>query len=84
MSWIVSVFVDVRAARGLEVHLTSGRRSHTDSVFGIKWTAGRVVSVQSHNRVHTFGCAYGSCHDLFSSAMFVGASCRSMTADQDR
>ena len=53
MCWIVSVFVDVRAAPGPEVHLTSGRRSHTDSVFGIKWTAGRVVSVPSHNRACT-------------------------------
>ena len=72
MSWIVSVFVDVRAARGLEVHLTSGRRSHTDSVFGIKWTAGRVVSVPSHNRACTR--VYCSCHDLFSSTKFVGPS----------
>ena len=45
MCWIVSVVVDVRSAPGHEVHLTSSRRSHTDSVFGIKWTAGRVVSV---------------------------------------
>ena len=45
MCWIVSVVVDVRSAPGHEVHLTSSRRSHTHKVFGIKWTAGTVVSV---------------------------------------
>ena len=45
MCWIVPLVVDVRSAPGHEVHFTSSRHSHTDSVFGIKWTAGRVVSV---------------------------------------
>ena len=45
MCWIVSVVVDVRSAPEHEVHLTSSRRSHTHSVFGLEWTAGSVVSV---------------------------------------
>ena len=52
--WLfLPVVVDVRSAPRHEVHLTSSGRSHTDSVFGIKWTAGRVVSVPSHNRACT-------------------------------
>ena len=53
LCWFVSVFVDIRAAPWHEVHLRSDKRSHTDSVFGIKWTAGRMVSVPSHNRART-------------------------------
>ena len=48
--WIVPVVVDVRSAPRHEVHLTSSRRSHTHSVFGLEWTAGRVVSLPWHNR----------------------------------
>ena len=50
MCWIVPLVVDVRSVPGHEVHFTSSRRSHTHSVFGLEWTAGRVVSVPWHNR----------------------------------